>query len=359
MIHLYFAIRRWSILLLPLMLLAACGGGSTISQSISTADANPPIPQLDASTTTAASAPAQQAQAPADVMPQPAPVPEPPPKPESPPTPEPTPAPEPTPVSAPEPAVEAEPTPEPAPVVTLAINRNYTVADITDLILVTGQSNALGANTDYDATLDSPDNQVFAFTDGGWRVADLHQVWDLNWFPRGHPTEEPSNNFALHFGKQLVRQAPDRVVGFILVTAPGTGIEHWDQGGEFYTDLQNKVVSAINQTPHKSGVDGILWHQGENNAGDTAYSGKLDALIANFRSENWFASNRPFICGETAVFEVVNRQLLALNSNGDQWSGCVRSNSLLAQSDGFHFSAAGLRELGRRYAEKYSEMLGL
>ncbi len=268
------------------------------------------------------------------------------------------------PVATPEPQPEPVPfslTPPPADTLFApvpAAERQYRVADITDLILVTGQSNALGADTDYDPTLDSPDKQVFAFTNDGWQVADLHQVWDLNWFPRGNPGDSPSNNFALHFGKQIASRSPDMVVGVILVTAPGTSIEHWQHGGDFYTHLQSKVVSAINQTPHKSGLDGILWHQGENDAGDSAYGGKLDALIARFRSENWFSADRPFICGETAEFDVVNRQLMALNSNGDIWSACVRSTNLHTQSDGFHFSAAGLRELGRRYAEKYIEMRG-
>ncbi len=51
-----------------------------------------------------------------------------------------------------------------------------TVADITDLILITGQSNALGAGTSYDYTIDTPDNRVFAYTSDGWQMADLHQI---------------------------------------------------------------------------------------------------------------------------------------------------------------------------------------
>jgi len=236
-------------------------------------------------------------------------------------------------------------------------DRQITPADITDLILVTGQSNALGAESAFDAGLDFPHKQVFAFTDQGWQQADLHQVWDLGHFPRGNPGEEPNNNLALHMAKEVARQRGDRVVGFVLATAPGQSITHWSPAGEFFQQIDNKVLQAINQLPQKSQLDGILWHQGESDEGDPDYHLKLDSLIENFRVQNWFSSDRPFICGETAVFEVVNRQLKALNNNGDQWSGCVGSENLQTHLDGFHFNAEGLRELGRRYALKYLEIL--
>ena len=236
-------------------------------------------------------------------------------------------------------------------------NRQYSAADITDLILVTGQSNALGSLSAFDPVLDAPHERAFAFTDQGWQQADLHQVWDLGQFPRGNPGEEPNNNLSLHMAKEITRQRGDRVVGFILATAPGQGIDHWNTDDGFFWQIDEKVLQAINQTPHKSQLDGILWPQGENDEGDQNYHVKLDSLIANFRQQSWFSSDRPFICGETAVFEVVNRQLSALNNNGDRWSGCVGSENLQTHLDGFHFNAEGLRELGKRYAIKYLQLL--
>lgn len=238
----------------------------------------------------------------------------------------------------------------------VAAPREYTVADITDLILVTGQSNALGADTAYDANADSPHQRVFAFTENGWARADLHQVWDLGWFPRGNPGADPSNNFAFHAAKELAYRSPERVVGFVLASAPGEGIDYWDSGESFFAEINQKVLAALNEVPHKSGFDGIMWHQGESDEGDHDYNRKLDQLISDFRQQNWFAADRAFICGETAQFEVVNRQLMALNDNGDRWTGCVDGGGLQTREDGFHFSAEGLRELGRRYSIKYLSM---
>jgi len=234
--------------------------------------------------------------------------------------------------------------------------RQYTAADVTDLVLITGQSNALGAETDFDASLDSPHDRVFAFTDQGWQRADLHQVWDRGWFPRGHPGSDPSNNFALHIGKGIANRRDNRVFGFILVTAPGMGINHWDAEGHFFAQINTQVHAAINQMPHKSNIDGIFWHQGESDEGDQGYGQKLDQLIERFRIQSWFSHAKPFICGETAKFSVVNQQLMALNHNGDRWTACVGSQGLDTREDGIHFNAQGLRQLGDRYAAKYLQV---
>jgi len=234
--------------------------------------------------------------------------------------------------------------------------KQFTVADVTDLVLVTGQSNALGAETEFDASLDSPHERVFAFTEDGWRRADLHQVWDQGWFPRGHPGSEPSNNVALHIGKNIANAEQGKVFGFILATAPGQGIQHWDAEGEFFEQINNRVHDAINQMPHKSGIDGIFWHQGESDDGDPDYAQKLNLLIERFRQQSWYSKQNPFICGETAEFSVVNQQLMGLNDDGDRSTGCVESDGLETFLDGYHFSAVGLRELGKRYAKKYLQL---
>ena len=256
--------------------------------------------------------------------------------------------------------------------------------DITDLILVTGQSNAQGAETSVSlAVQDAPDSRVFAFTDeNGWQVADLRQHWDG---PRQvrHPGNNalifsentPHNNFALHFGKALVALDSRRVVGFVLATSPGAGVRQWRKGSSFYNSLTSKAMTALNASS-KTSFDGILWHQGEtdflyNGTSDVTataaeriapnyYPDELYTLISNLRQEPWFTTATPvFICGETEKTSAnpapVNRRLLALNSDSDRHTGCVSSDGLQT-IDGTHFNAASLREIGRRYASRYLEL---
>ncbi len=245
---------------------------------------------------------------------------------------------------------------------------------ITDLILITGQSNALGSLTGYDPELDSSTDRFYAFTDQGWQRASLKQVWDLGWHPRTEPDTDPHNNFGMHFGKRLTELNPDRVVGIVLVTAPGEGISHWDADGYFFNKIRTKALTALNALPHKSQFDGILWHQGETDwsavgsldpevrqqqVSNDYYSNKLWELITNFRNESWFSYTRPFICGETAQ-SPVNSRLMALNRDNDYWTACVAGSGLPTYDDArVHFSASALRELGSSYAEAYLHLHGL
>ena len=129
---------------------------------------------------------------------------------------------------------------------------------ITDVVLVTGQSNALGAETvlldpnSFSEQLDSPVKRVYAYTNTGWTIAGLRQIWDLDWYPRADIAGDPANNFAFHFAKSLVQQDPSKVVGIILVTAPGESISHWDHNEAFYSMLRQKVERALNALPQKT-----------------------------------------------------------------------------------------------------------
>ncbi len=260
----------------------------------------------------------------------------------------------------------------------------YTVADINHLVVVTGQSNVEGADTAFDPFLDHPDPRVFAFTDDGWQVADLHQVWDENAHPGNHaltdPDNSPNNNFVFHFGKTLAQQDDQAVVGFIVLAAPGQGIANWDFESPFYLKMRNKINDALSDLPQKDSIDVMLWHQGESDAQyegtsdpdatgftDTDsieyidyYSIKLNGVIDNFRSESWGKSDLPFICGETRISFRVNRRLLELNEDNDPNTYCVHTTDLpFLESDpsGAHFSAAGLRALGGRYMQAYLDIL--
>ncbi len=253
--------------------------------------------------------------------------------------------------------------------------KTYRPEDITDLLLVTGQSNTLGANTSVDYQLDNSHPRVFAYTSNGWRVAELHQVWDRGRFPgpgyRNASQDVVANNFALHFGKRLAELDAAAVVGFVLVAEPGEGIEHWDPGNRGMNRVQHKVAAAINELPHKTAIDGILWHQGETDwlydgtadpdvekpAPKYYYRNKLAQLIGNFRLENWYDNQTPFICGETISASGINAHLNGLNYDRDSYTACVEGYGLPSRhTDGSHFNASGLRTIGQRFANSYYDL---
>jgi len=233
---------------------------------------------------------------------------------------------------------------------------------ITDLVLVTGQSNALGAQTSwldplsFDEDLDSPVRRVYAHTNHGWSVAGLRQIWDRNWYPRGDIAGNPANNFTFHFAKHIVRKDPNAVVGIILITAPGESIQHWASEGEFFTEIQNKVEAALRSLPSGAKVTGVLWHQGESDYYSNGYyENALQTLIGNFRAQPWFAPQGLFVCGET-LNSPVNASLRKLNTDGDNRTGCALADGLTSVGDDVHLNAASLRLLGRRYADIYWDL---
>ena len=248
-----------------------------------------------------------------------------------------------------------------------------TPADITDLLLVTGQSNVQGSGTSYDPVFDAVDPRVFAYTSNNkWEVADLHQAWDMDgWHPGNGSLSDsarrPYNSFAFHAARTIVQQDPSRVVGIVIGSAPGEGIEHWDSCGSFFNQVSDKAQDALDAQGVKTQFDGILWHQGESDwqvlgtsdvdatsrerAYAEYYPEKLSELMQNFRDQSWFGSNRAFICGET-FRSPVNARLNELNNDSSEWTACA-AGSDLSTRDGIHFDAAGLRTLGQRYGEAY------
>ena len=255
------------------------------------------------------------------------------------------------------------------------------IEDITDLFFLTGQSNAASLETAFDESLDAPSERVFAFTDIGWQMADLHQFWEPD-LPGNHsltvPDREPYNNISFQVAKSIAAKS-DRVVGIVMLTAPGQGISHWDYNSEFFLDMRAKALEALNALPNKQSFDGLLWLQGETDwllegtadPGATGFSdkesdfyknyypNKLYQLISNFRSENWFGSDGKFLCAETKKAEL-NPHLMALNLDADNFTGCAAAADLeTRESDPFgsHFSAASLRTLGGRIADVYLEMV--
>ena len=286
---------------------------------------------------------------------------------------------------------------------------SYTPSDITDLVLVTGQSNVTGADTSVSATLDQwgrvihfsePDQshpRVFAWTvdpsrnnaGTGWQVAALNQSWHDSAPGVGGIAR---NNFAFHFAKQVAERGGCRVVGFVMVSEGGRGIAHWDNNATGWNEVVMQVTEALSAIG-RSSIDGILWHQGEsdwivdgtcftgqncrNNLPDY-YAQKLysriadasipnpvggSALIDRLRRESWYGDGKPFIAGET-IQAPVNVHLNKLNTDNDSWTACVDSDITsglgIREDDPFrnHYNAAGLRELGARYATEYLKMTG-
>ncbi len=184
-----------------------------------------------------------------------------------------------------------------------------------------------------------------------------------------------------YFGRTLVQNLPEDIkVGVINVAVGGCKIELFDK--ENYQDYVDTapdwMMSRINQydgnpyghlvdlgrkAQEKGVIKGILLHQGESNTGDEDWPEKVKGVYDNLIKDlNLNADEVPLITGEMVSEEQGGKcasmnSILAKLPSEIPNAHIVSSEGCEAVDDGLHFSAAGYRELGKRYAEKMHPLL--
>lgn len=185
-----------------------------------------------------------------------------------------------------------------------------------------------------------------------------------------------------YFGRTMVANLPKDIrVGVINVSIGGCKIELFDKDNyksyvstappwmlnmikEYDGNPYGRLVEMA-KIAQKSGViKGILMHQGESNTNDTLWPQKVKVVYDNLMKDlNLKPKKVPLLAGELV--------------NTDQNGACASMNSIIATlpktipnayiipstgcegvKDRLHFSAAGYRELGKRYGEKMLDILG-
>jgi alpha-L-fucosidase 2 len=111
-------------------------------------------------------------------------------------------------------------------------------------------------------------------------------------------------------------------------------------------------------------IKGILLHQGESNTNDREWPNKVKDVYENLLKDlNLKADEVPLIAGEVVhadqkgVCASMNRIINDLPKTIPT-AHVVSSAGCAATSDRLHFSAAGYREFGKRYAEVMLPLLG-
>jgi len=186
-----------------------------------------------------------------------------------------------------------------------------------------------------------------------------------------------------YFGRTLVENLPKDIrVGVINVAVGGCKIELFDKDHyQSYVSTAPQwmigMINAYDGNPYqrlvemariaqKDGViKGILLHQGESNTGDSSWPQKVKIVYDNLLHDlNLQAGSVPLLAGEVV--------------NADQGGACASMNAIIAtlpktipksyvissagcpqRGDNLHFTAAGYRELGKRYGLKMLSLLGV
>jgi hypothetical protein len=185
-----------------------------------------------------------------------------------------------------------------------------------------------------------------------------------------------------YFGRTLIESLPKGVrVGVINVAVGGCKIELFDKYHyqDYVSTAPSWMIGMINEyegNPYarlvevaklaqKDGIiKGILLHQGESNTGDSTWPQKVKLVYNNLLQDlNLKPNSIPLLAGEMV--------------SADQGGACASMNKIIAtlpeaipnahviSSDGcpqrgdkLHFTAAGYRELGKRYGIEMLSLLG-
>jgi hypothetical protein len=205
------------------------------------------------------------------------------------------------------------------------------------------------------------------------------------WYPAVPPLCRPNTGLCPvdFFGRTLVSNLPPSIkLGVVNVAVAGCKIEMFDKDN-FQTEVEKapswmaNIVKAYGGNPYQHLVDmaklaqkdgvikGILLHQGESNTNDKEWPNKVKKIYENLLSDlNLKAEDVPLIAGEVVAADQ-HGQCASMNKIIDDLpktiptAHVVSSTNCIARPDHLHFTPAGYRELGTRYAQTTLPLLGV
>lgn len=227
--------------------------------------------------------------------------------------------------------------------------------------LLLGQSNMAGyAKTEAADKVEDPRVLVLGY-DNNAALGRVTDQWDVA-CPPLHPAWLDCIGPGDWFGKTMIQKVPQGdTIGLIPCAISGEKIETFlKNGGSKY----NWIVNRAKLAQQKGGViDGIIFHQGESNNGDTSWNGKVKTLVEDLRKD-LNLGNVPFIAGELLYSGSCAGHNTLVNQLPSQISNCyvVSADGLVVDPSDtqyrLHFSHDSSVTLGKRYAEKMCQALG-
>lgn len=231
---------------------------------------------------------------------------------------------------------------------------------VGDVWLAAGQSNMSGYSGSL-AGAEQPSDDAHVFSNAGaWRRAE-EPMDDGTDQVDAVSAESPAHSLQLRFAKDMA-SALGVPVGIIPGSLGGTNlVVQWQRDGAepanrgtLYGSLLHRALLQGGEPPR-----GILWMQGESDAflsrGIAAYRADLERLLSQYRSD----------LARPALHAVVGQLGVYLSSDLVQWTAIQEAQRQVALADPecslavtidqpladpIHFSVAGYREMGARFA---------
>jgi Domain of unknown function (DUF303). len=184
-----------------------------------------------------------------------------------------------------------------------------------------------------------------------------------------------------YFGRTMVEKTDPQIkVGVIVVAVAGCSIQLFDKNGyaNYARSQQSWMTQRINdyggnpygrliemaKAAQADGViKGIIFHQGETDAGDGNWPSKVKGVYDNIIKDLGLGSDIPFLAGEvlrSGSSSGANNNISKLPQQSKNFYVVSSEgfNQALGDGQNVHFTSQEYRDFGKRYAEKMIEVLG-
>lgn len=230
------------------------------------------------------------------------------------------------------------------------------------IFIMAGQSNMAGrGRVEPEDTLTNP------------RILSINQ--EKEWVVAKEPLHFYEPNLTgldcgLSFGQELLRHVPDSIsIALIPCAVGGSAIQQWLGDSTFRgVQLMHNFEEKVELAQQSGDIKGILWHQGESDATDELiplYPAQLTKLLSIFRTYTG-DTDLPVLMGELGPYSIPKEKQQRWNSineaihefaASDPKIGVVSTHDLKHKGDRVHFDSESQRILGKRFAEKYLEII--
>lgn len=184
-----------------------------------------------------------------------------------------------------------------------------------------------------------------------------------------------------YFGRTMVEKTDLQIkVGVIVVAVAGCSIQLFDKNGyaNYARSQQSWMTQRINdyggnpygrliemaKAAQADGViKGIIFHQGETDAGDGNWPSKVKGVYDNIIKDLGLGNDIPFLAGEvlrSGSSAGANNNIAKLPQQSKNFYVVSSQgfNQALGDGQNVHFTSQEYRDFGKRYAEKMIEVLG-
>jgi hypothetical protein len=224
------------------------------------------------------------------------------------------------------------------------------------IFLLAGQSNMAGRGFVQPADTVSSSQVLMLNKDNQW----VYAKEPLHYYEPGRT----GLDCGLSFGKELSRLYGKNItIGLVPCAVGGSSIEQWLGDSTFRgVTLYSNFIRKADAARQTGTIKGLLWHQGESNAGTRSYKNYRENLQVFFDRirKDINQPDLPVYAGQLGSFlnkasnpnaGAVNNDLKLLSSSYKNFH-VIATSDLTPKSDTIHFDSRSQREMGRRFAKE-------